>query len=721
MNLRPLLESIIYQGKNNFVPDIRPNIEYEYPNRIESIKSKLVVQNVFNIDHYLKINKKNEARRIFIEIENSFYHQGMNPHKSYEVLNFFIESNLDKQILKEIRDSIEFNESATILHIGNKGSGKTLSQNIFLHRNFQELEKNNIIWVRCDAHKLYNLWREHLNSEQLQYSISIEEYLDIQFVYVFCKYLDVSELFKRAYDLLEANELKFPVKKSHSHQSELEVDYELRSVKDYIQKYRYNIKTNEPYSKHEYSYALDEIIIGAFKSNKQRAKTRWIKLSKSIQNFLSDNGFRFLFVVDGIDNVNMALPSAKGHYELMKNQFASFIKKKPPTSNITHLASLRPRTRIEVDKILFTETMSGSIHSKPWNPTYIFQEQYDMTLLTNIFKKRCEYVKSRLKLGTSQDSNIIYKILEFVVSKDLGNKEIDDEFHENCRNYLFNRLNLVKHIYHRYLIRNSPQEFNIENAYTNFSSLCLFLNSRIFLNSRQEPNTEDGDFGFNIFYFPTNKNLKNFKLSDWNGLCGVRILQLLKSNIFIINCYDKITSFLVSSFNYPKELIDYFIQKLRDFGMIDSYIHVDELSLKKTLEYKISKKGNKLFKLSFSSIQVLYHFSLDSLIPIEFVNKSKIDGFSSDIARDFIINMIKSTIAFIGFLRQVEISEHENCVTTSESKIGEKTYLENFKLPFEYNFLDYLRQFESYLDLISKSSQISLLNILKGESVANKS
>ncbi len=51
-----------------------------------------------------------------------------------------------------------------IVFIGDKGSGKTAMQNCWLNEHNDVLEQNKIFWVRCDGHKLYELW---LNSAEI--------------------------------------------------------------------------------------------------------------------------------------------------------------------------------------------------------------------------------------------------------------------------------------------------------------------------------------------------------------------------------------------------------------------------------------------------------------------------------------------------------------------------------------------------------------------------
>lgn len=93
--------------------------------------------------------------------------------------------------------------SKHLINIGEKGSGKTALQNVWLHDNNKKLEDSKIIWVRCDCYKLYNLWRGVCDEENFDGSIKLDptnlinlnEYLDIQLLYVFSKYCFKSDSF----------------------------------------------------------------------------------------------------------------------------------------------------------------------------------------------------------------------------------------------------------------------------------------------------------------------------------------------------------------------------------------------------------------------------------------------------------------------------------------------------------------------------------------------
>ena len=87
-------------------------------------------------------------------INNGYF----NPYKKYSLRNYFVTPPTYKKFDQIFRLAGKDKINANIIHIGEKGSGKTALQNCWLLDNNKKLEDNNILWVRCDAHKLYRLW-----------------------------------------------------------------------------------------------------------------------------------------------------------------------------------------------------------------------------------------------------------------------------------------------------------------------------------------------------------------------------------------------------------------------------------------------------------------------------------------------------------------------------------------------------------------------------------
>jgi len=279
-----------------------------------------------------------------------------------------------------------------------------------------------------------------------------------------------------------------------------------------------------------------------------------------------------------------------------------------------------------------------------------------LIFLSEILLQRYNYVINDILPKNLNYIDVINNITKFVLDKDLDDKSTDDLYHENCRNYLMNRFGLIKLIFFRFIQQGQPSNFDIENAYELFESANMFLNSRLFLDSRQGYYTDYGDYAFNIFNYPTHKNLDKFTCKDWKGLSCIRILQLLKSHFYERATSSKIKKCLLS-FNYSSELIDFHLERLRDFGLIDSYLFISQFTKETEIEFKISKKGIYLFNKIFSSFDILYILSLDTLMPSFLWKDEKyIDSFARKVRAKtkYPQNSIKTFFSFIYFLRTIE-------------------------------------------------------------------
>ena len=65
-------------------------------------------------------------------------------------------------------------KSVSAIIKGDRGAGKTASTLVYLYRNHEELFEKNIIWLRCDLHKLYNAWM--ISDSGLDNLITLGEY-----------------------------------------------------------------------------------------------------------------------------------------------------------------------------------------------------------------------------------------------------------------------------------------------------------------------------------------------------------------------------------------------------------------------------------------------------------------------------------------------------------------------------------------------------------------
>ena len=170
---------------------------------LEHVQSKLYMEGtvglVENVSEYLNVRELSEMQ--FYNNMNKFatLKDSLNPHRDDEYSKYFVSSiggaptpqwkQLETLMKKDSDGELELKKMAKsptgIFHIGEKGSGKTLTQNVWLYKNNKILEDNKIFWVRLDASKLERLWQDCRNPRT---SITAKDYLLGQMLYVFCKH-----------------------------------------------------------------------------------------------------------------------------------------------------------------------------------------------------------------------------------------------------------------------------------------------------------------------------------------------------------------------------------------------------------------------------------------------------------------------------------------------------------------------------------------------------
>lgn len=160
--------------------------EKKYLRKIESSDSET---NLYrnHLDMILKEEKPSDFEtyeKLLAFINDNHY----TPHEPYTAEKFYVENKSNETALDDYWSKIlSKNEIKPYFYIGSRGSGKTLTQNVWLNRRFNEMEENSIIHIRCDVHKIYKAMRNNKNSNGYT-CLKVDDYLDMQFLYIFFKY-----------------------------------------------------------------------------------------------------------------------------------------------------------------------------------------------------------------------------------------------------------------------------------------------------------------------------------------------------------------------------------------------------------------------------------------------------------------------------------------------------------------------------------------------------
>ena len=136
----------------------------------------------------------------------------------------------------------------------------------------------------------------------------------------------------------------------------------------------------------EHSYLIDDV----FANKNSPIFKIWIYLGKKIKNFILNNGYYLLFIVDGIDNINFLDTEDKDRYEILLQELLNSVLKKTGRENELALLTMRNSTYEDLKKLYKKEYMPQGIYKDIINqPKPISQS---CNLANNILSKRVEYI-----------------------------------------------------------------------------------------------------------------------------------------------------------------------------------------------------------------------------------------------------------------------------------------------------------------------------------------
>ena len=683
MILQKLKESLRTQSKLHIQVAKVLNQPLVHPLSQKNIIDKLRIDNSCPTSaNYLQVHRPDEIKCLSL-FRDLLCNDGMNPHKKpYLPENFYIwdkKNTLTKkrieQFLGRLRD-----QNDPIIQLGERGVGKTLLQNIILHEYNEQLEIEKIFWVRCDAHKLYELW----SLPGIQRA-DIDIYHKLQFLYVFCKYYDnksvynkdnvfgyKSQMFNNIFtelgdsDYNNENFIRHLIKGHY-------VEYSLTQT---IEKFRNDIFISERSNK-DSSYMLDNILKDFEKNitNEDTTFSKWIKTSDLLNNYLVENDYLILYIIDGIDNVNFSgNPDVIDNFHiLMKNISLNLFKRQ--NNNYRTYFSMRVDTYNDLRARLGTTTNTNRRYFSDDNIIPIFQEKPEN--IDDILEKRIDYLLDIIAKGDLKNCETA-QILNDIKDIDILHNEFDKYILQmSTRDYLYFHHGMARLILLRNIQRGETFKLSNDIQYNRYFKRNLFLNGKLYMNSEKkdffDPN--EGRFFYNIFYSKPN-----------HQLCTLRILQtLITQNM----TRTTLIFFIQYTFGYQHDQINESLKYLESFNLIkpslinerrienfDSMINLGRLKyINKSdlIEFSICDKGKQMIEIIFSDIEILYLLSLDTLIP-ECLLGNHIDSFNNNPTKRsyYLPNCLKSGLTFLNYLRCLDDYErkHSNIHNTKKDVLN---------------------------------------------------
>jgi|GEM_PF-2970747 len=668
------------------------------------------------------LRKEDDSFRKQYKLFEKSMNDSYNPQNIYVPSKYYVETHSFDELDCISRWLSIDDENKNFYLIGEKGSGKTITQNCWLHKNRDFFDEQKIYWIRCDAYKLYRFWEKHYSfdsyrdlklSVESQEGLNLDKYFDIQFLYVIAKYfLDDKRILIssiREALLLENFNIDYPEGKKTLDTRDTDCYSLLINLNKTIQKEEYR-------RPHEYSYAFNHLMVPSNNIAYHREQRKWLAISTRLRQFLNDRGYKFLKIVDGVDQVHINNPNNKSLYKLMIEQAYSFAWRRAE-ENEARLLVLRERTLIDIKNGPHQNLRKDMFDY--CNPVQIGHEAQP---LHSILDTRLNYVTEP---GNNViDKNTLYGKIVISIKDGWGdcNDPIsynNEVFHNNCRSYLHNILTLSAQVYYRFhqLSKNNQNttDINVFQQVAAFRKRNLFLNGRLFLNTYKDwpdINNELGAVLYNIFYYNVDQVLESNK---WHGLVNTRILQslLIESHIE----YESLVFKMTRQFGYQDNIVVASIDNLRAFGLIDT----KELLGVKTNEcigitFEISQKGKYFLKEIYTDIDILYYLALDTPIPESFVENDLLHAHNNKFHRKtyFPYSSITSSITFLLFLAQISNHEIFDLVKNGYND----DWLDAWRLPcFQSDkFCMLIKSFELHFDKADddeKSKIVLFLNKLK--------
>ena len=588
--------------------------------------------------------------------EKIFQSESLDPKKEeYLPENYFSQTKVWKTIDRALTKLINKENKGQIIFLAcAKSTGKTLSQNIWIRKNDTLMEENKIFWIRCDSEKLMHLV-ESFGIDKISHIEGdiISSYFDIQFLSVLCKHYksERNPFFQQIFKELDRETIALRVSGDHK---EPVYNDKLVRVLDIIEEYHNTILREKDIKGQKYNYGREVILKSALNPvNKSlRAFENWRNLSKKIQKILISKGYKFLRIIDSVDNYTKY--DKDGNYQIKYR----FILDKICDFNFNyvenqiHEGSVAIFCRINTYwdyKAFYNHTKKLALQTSylHHNLIELNEEELERDNMS-IQNKRYEFLIKEISLK-SKTLDIFKKIINYTTSE---------------QPFLNKFLRNEKHI--GYLLRNKvyllpaliyfQKKYNMSNEKLDDFIKCYFpsnllLNGYFSLNSFSIPKIDQGRMLFNIFYY------ENENDSKWQGLCCSRILQYLKNNGDFLK--DDLIEKIHQLFCYDKNTINHIISMLTEFSLL-RLVGLNENNNNNVNNPKlcITDKGQACLDLIYSDFDILYHCSLDTSIPKSLIIKKFIHPHSNELEiRNYAICCLKSTLSFIQYLKKVDREE----------------------------------------------------------------
>ncbi|MBF0648622.1 hypothetical protein IR083_07305 [Dysgonomonas sp. GY75] len=617
----------------------------------------------------IKYTLKGELLKDFEKIEKDlFLSESLDPKKEYLPQKYFYKTHVFDKVEEIFTKVIEDDNRIYFLR-GARSIGKTLSQNIYLKENDKRLETEKIFWVRCDCKKIIDILRDrNISFENIDNSVNfINDYLNIQFLYVFAKYYndDQRAFFRKIFDEIATFEIEQRSSKSIFNLQSKKVT--IRSEIEEINKNIWHFKRTR--ADETFHYGREIIFgLGLKKENKATmALDKWRSLSVQIQQKMNDLGYKILKIIDGIDNYS------KYDYAGEYSAAYKFLLEKIYKCHIDY-----ERTKQNKNESIIVMLRSNTYYDYITNHYNIEKKEnvnpriYDDEIKKNSIEEKDEILKRRyFFLNEKYRNSHVFSIFQLVIENKNDNTYLNAFLgaDKHVGYYLRNNLSLIPAL----IYYQKKYDMSVEKLilfFKNYQGVNLLLNGFFALDSFDKESGFIVDIGkmlFNIFYFESQRS-NNKK---WQGLCCTRIIQHLIAKGRTTK--EALIEDIKYLFGYDEFEIKKKISKLLFYSIIRLDKKVDGEDISPNL--LITEKGKIVLDLIYSDVDILYHCALDTPLPSNLIEQSYIQPHNNDMyVKNYAISSLKSSITFIQYLKKINMAETKTLNKKAKARYNPDDY-----------------------------------------------
>jgi hypothetical protein len=443
------------------IPPLRGPTSYAYEQ--PKLVKRLKLDSAESPKSYLRRTDAQFCRMI-ARFEATSAAAAYSPHRPLEETSYYVKTTTLDDL--DILISDENSYVRNFVHVGPKGSGKTTVQNQWLNSRHEELEEKKILYVRCDAPRIFDLFSKQqplaITTWDASLLPTLEEYLDLQMIYILAKYHAIG-LPGQIFERLEREGVQFKYKEARSIDSPLRLPKTIAwFLKDHVHAQINNFEI-DPSDKNR-SYLRD--VLFRDKKTKRREYFQWQECASELKKWLKSNGYKLLRIVDGIDNLHLNTEAGKLTYNAFLPEVSQFILRAAPEHEI-RFAVMRNRTWIDI------------LRSDP--ATQGTEFVVDPECIKHMTPELNEVAQARVQWLRGEESNsdaeLIIEAAAFALPK-------MQTLHENIRNFIVSTTTLATQIKFR------SHQLGVDVDYRKHAhkqmKRNLFLNGRFFLSTERD-------------------------------------------------------------------------------------------------------------------------------------------------------------------------------------------------------------------------------------------